>query len=39
MNVPAAMIGANTQSAATNSIKIVDSAGTAYYIMLTTVNS
>jgi hypothetical protein len=39
MNVPAAMIGANTQGAATNSIKIVDSAGTAYYIMLTTVNS
>lgn len=39
MNVPAAMIGANTQGAATNSLKIVDSAGTAYYIMLTTVNS
>jgi hypothetical protein len=39
MNVPAAMIGANTQGTATNSIKIVDSAGTAYYIMLTTVNS
>jgi hypothetical protein len=39
MNVPAAMIGANTQGAATNSIKIVNSAGTAYYIMLTTVNS
>ena len=39
MNVPAAMIGTNTQGAATNSLKIVDSAGTAYYIMLTTVNS
>lgn len=39
MNVPAAMVGANTQGAATNSLKIVDSAGTAYYIMLTTVNS
>lgn len=39
MNVPAAMVGTNTQSAATNSLKIVDSAGTAYYIMLTTVNS
>lgn len=39
MNVPAAMVNANTQGAATNSLKIVDSAGTAYYIMLTTVNS
>lgn len=39
MNVPAAMVAANTQGAATNSLKIVDSAGTAYYIMLTTVNS
>ena len=39
MNVPSAMIGTNTQGAATNSLKIVDSAGTAYYIMLTTVNS
>ena len=39
MNVPAAMVGTNTQGAATNSLKIVDSAGTAYYIMLTTVNS
>ena len=39
LNVPAAMIGTNTQGAATNSLKIVDSAGTAYYIMLTTVNS
>ena len=39
MNVPAAMVGVNTQGAATNSLKIVDSAGTAYYIMLTTVNS
>lgn len=39
MNVPSAMVGTNTQSAATNSLKIVDSAGTAYYIMLTTVNS
>ena len=38
-NVPAAMVGANTQGTATNSLKIVDSAGTAYYIMLTTVNS
>lgn len=38
-NVPAAMVGTNTQGAATNSLKIVDSAGTAYYIMLTTVNS
>lgn len=38
-NVPAAMVAANTQGAATNSLKIVDSAGTAYYIMLTTVNS
>ena len=39
MNVPSAMVGTNTQGAATNSLKIVDSAGTAYYIMLTTVNS
>ena len=39
MNVPAAMVGTNTQGAATNSLKIVDSAGTAYYVMLTTVNS
>lgn len=39
MNVPAAMVGTNTQGAATNSLKIVDSAGTAYYIMLTTTNS
>ena len=39
MNVPSGMIGTNTQGAATNSLKIVDSAGTAYYIMLTTVNS
>ena len=39
LNVPAAMVGTNTQGAATNSLKIVDSAGTAYYIMLTTVNS
>lgn len=39
MNVPAAMVGVNTQGTATNSLKIVDSAGTAYYIMLTTVNS
>lgn len=39
MNVPAAMVGTNTQGAATNSLKIVDSTGTAYYIMLTTVNS
>ena len=38
-NVPATMIAANTQGTATNSLKIVDSAGTAYYIMLTTVNS
>ena len=38
-NVPSAMVTANTQSAATNSLKIVDSAGTAYYIMLTTTNS
>ena len=38
-NVPSAMITANTQGAATNSLKIVDSAGTAYYIMLTTTNS
>ena len=38
-NVPAAMVTANTQGAATNSLKIVDSAGTAYYIMLTTTNS
>jgi hypothetical protein len=38
-NVPTAMITANTQGAATNSLKIVDSAGTAYYIMLTTTNS
>lgn len=38
-NVPSGMIAANTQGAATNSLKIVDSAGTAYYIMLTTVNS
>jgi hypothetical protein len=38
-NVPAAMITSNTQGAATNSLKIVDSAGTAYYIMLTTTNS
>ena len=38
-NVPSAMVTANTQGAATNSLKIVDSAGTAYYIMLTTVNS
>lgn len=38
-NVPAAMVAANTQGTATNSLKIVDSAGTAYYIMLTTVNS
>lgn len=39
LNVPAAMVGTNTQGTATNSLKIVDSAGTAYYIMLTTVNS
>ena len=39
MNVPSGMIGTNTQGAATNSLKIVDSTGTAYYIMLTTVNS
>ena len=39
MNVPTAMVGTNTQGAATNSLKIVDAAGTAYYIMLTTVNS
>jgi hypothetical protein len=38
-NVPSTMITANTQGAATNSLKIVDSAGTAYYIMLTTTNS
>jgi hypothetical protein len=38
-NVPSGMITANTQGAATNSLKIVDSAGTAYYIMLTTTNS
>ena len=38
-NVPTAMIGTNTQGAATNSLKIVDAAGTAYYIMLTTTNS
>ena len=38
-NVPTAMITANTQGAATNSLKIVDAAGTAYYIMLTTTNS
>jgi hypothetical protein len=38
-NVPSAMVTANTQGAATNSLKIVDSAGTAYYIMLTTTNS
>ena len=38
-NVPSAMITSNTQGAATNSLKIVDSAGTAYYIMLTTTNS
>lgn len=38
-NVPAAMVTSNTQGAATNSLKIVDSAGTAYYIMLTTTNS
>jgi hypothetical protein len=38
-NVPSGMIAANTQGTATNSLKIVDSAGTAYYIMLTTVNS
>lgn len=38
-NVPAAMVGTNTQGAATNSLKIVDSEGTAYYIMLTTVDS
>ena len=37
-NVPSGMITANTQGAATNSLKIVDSAGTAYYIMLTTTN-
>jgi hypothetical protein len=39
LNVPSAMVTANTQGAATNSLKIVDSAGTAYYIMLTTTNS
>ena len=38
-NVPSGMVTANTQGAATNSLKIVDSAGTAYYIMLTTTNS
>ena len=38
-NVPSGMVAANTQGTATNSLKIVDSAGTAYYIMLTTVNS
>ena len=38
-NVPTAMVTANTQGAATNSLKIVDAAGTAYYIMLTTTNS
>ena len=38
-NVPSAMVTANTQGAATNSLKIVDSAGTAYYIMLTTTNT
>ena len=38
-NVPSGMITANTQGAATNSLKIVDSAGTAYYIMLTTTNT
>ena len=38
-NVPSGMITANTQGTATNSLKIVDSAGTAYYIMLTTTNS
>jgi len=38
-NVPSGMITDNTQGAATNSLKIVDSAGTAYYIMLTTTNS
>ena len=38
-NVPSTMVTANTQGAATNSLKIVDSAGTAYYIMLTTTNT
>ena len=39
LNVPAALVGTNTQGAATNSLKIVDSAGAVYYIMLTTANS
>ena len=35
-NVPAAMVEANIAAASTHTIKIVDSAGTAYYLMATT---
>lgn len=34
MNVPAAMVAADVASAVSHTIKIVDSAGTAYYLMV-----
>ena len=37
MNVPAAMVQASAAADGTHKIKIVDSAGTAYYLMATTV--
>lgn len=37
MNVPAAMVEASAAADGTHKIKIVDSAGTAYYLMATTV--
>jgi hypothetical protein len=36
-NVPAAMVVADVATDSTHTIKIVDSAGTAYYLMATTV--
>jgi hypothetical protein len=37
MNVPAAMVQASAAADGTHKIKIVNSAGTAYYLMATTV--
>ena len=37
MNVPAAMVQASAAADGTHKIKIIDSAGTAYYLMATTV--